>query len=255
MGPESKIRNLASYKCHTITTMIKAWLFVALFSLPTLTAQTADVKGLEHSKWRLVDLGPVKVPRDPPFTMTLEKDSFFLSGCNSVSGKLRLGSSRISFLEPARATRKACPGGLDDADSAFTKLVGATPRVRLNGNRMTLTSDGNAAWVFEREQLASINAKTRFIYVAAFTKDCTGVAPMKCLQVRESKDGPWILNYTGVIGFEHVPGIEYRLRIKEDKVEHPLAGGPSVLWFLDAVIGQTVVDRAAAEAYEAGKKH
>ena len=78
---------------------------------------------------------------------------------------------------------------------------------------------------------------------------------MKCLQVRESKDEPWMLNYTRVIGFEHVPGIEYRLRIKEDKVEHPVTDGPSVLWFLDAVIGQTVVDRAAAEAYEAGKKH
>jgi heat shock protein HslJ len=127
--------------------------------------------------------------------------------------------------------------------------------VRLDGDRMTLTGDGKAAWVFKREQMASKNATTKFIYVAAFTKDCMGVAPMKCLQVRGSKDQPWGLEYSGVIGFEHVPGIEYRLRIKEDKVEHPVADAPSVLWFLDAVIEQHVVDRAAADAYEAAKRH
>jgi heat shock protein HslJ len=108
-----------------------------------LAAQTADVKSLEHSKWKLVDLGPVKVPRTPPFTMTLEKESFLLSGCNSVSGKLRLGPSRILFVGPARSTRKACLGGLDDADSAFAKLVGASLNVRLDRDRMTLTSDAN----------------------------------------------------------------------------------------------------------------
>ena len=77
---------------------------------------------------------------------------------------------------------------------------------------------------------------------------------MKCLQIRESKDQPWTLSYTNIVGFEHVPGIEYRLRIKEDRVPHPAADAPSVIWYLDMVVEQTVVDRKAADEYEASKK-
>jgi len=73
--------------------------------------------------------------------------------------------------------------------------------------------------------------------------------------VRESKDKPWGLEYSGIVGFEYVPGIEYYLRIKEDSVAHPLPDAPSLVWYLDAIIGQSVVDRKAADEYLKSQKH
>ena len=149
---------------------------------------------------------------------------------------------------------KACVPEVQEVDSAFVKALMAKPAVQLEGDQLTLTADDGAQWLFHKEPLPSRAATTRFIYVAAFTKDCTGAGPMQCLEIRESKDQPWTLSHINIAGFEHVPGIEYRLRIKEDQVPHPAADAPSVTWYLDMVVEQTVVDRKAADEYEASKK-
>lgn len=47
---------------------------------------------------------------------------------------------------------------------------------------------------------------------------------MLCLQVRDSPDQPWRLQYGEIIGFTPEPGVEYRMRILEDTVENPPAG-------------------------------
>lgn len=60
------------------------------------------------------------------------------------------------------------------------------------------------------------DAPRKFIDVAAETKSCMRVAPMICLQ----EGDPWQLQYSRIIGFEPQPGIEYRLRIIEEKVSH-----------------------------------
>jgi hypothetical protein len=131
----------------------------------------------------------------------------------------------------------------------------SSPTFLLAEDRLTLTAGDGAHWIFQREPLPSKDAKTKFIYVAAFTKDCMGVGPMTCLQVRDSKDQPWTLHYSGIVGFEHVPGIEYRLRIKEDRIAHPAADSSAVVWHLDAIVEQSVIDRQAADGYLASKPH
>jgi heat shock protein HslJ len=109
-------------------------------------------------------------------------------------------------------------------------------------------------WVFRQELIASKKAKTKFIYVAATKQHCVGMFPTECLQVRKSKAEPWTLLHWGVEGFEYVPGIEYHLRIKEDQVAQAVADQASVVWYLDAVIEQTVVDPTAADEYRRSKK-
>jgi len=214
-------------------------------------------KDLEHTRWRLVERkgNQATVPSGIAFTLTLEQSSYQFSGCNLLSGKLRIEGQKLIFTEPASSTRKACTATVEAVDVSFARLAGGSPRYRIEKDRLTLEAEGGAGWVFQKEPLASKDAKTKFIYVAAFTKDCTGVVPMKCLQVRESKDQPWSLEYSGIVGFEHVPGIEYYLRIKEDRVARPLADAPSLVWYLDAVIGQSVVDRKAADEYLSSQKH
>jgi heat shock protein HslJ len=226
-----------------------------LISSGMVIGQNPEEQKMDHTKWRLVELSqpPLKIPARTAFMLTFEGDFYSFSGCNLLSGKFRSEQQRIVSAAPVRSTRKACPDDIQAFDAAFSRLLAAGPKFQRTGKSLTLTDSNGAKWVFAEEPLLSKNAKTKFIYVAAFTKNCTGAVPMKCLQVRESKSQPWRLHYSGIRGFEHVPGIEYRLRIKEDRIDHPPADSSAISWYLDAVIEQSVVDRKAADEYCASK--
>jgi heat shock protein HslJ len=219
-------------------------------------AQPGDTSILDHTKWRLTGVSKTQLtlPAASKFTVTFEGSQYMFSGCNLISGKFRLAEGKFIVTGPGRSTMKACPPEIQEVDSAFSKVLMAKPSVHVDGDQLTLAGDDGSEWTFHKEPLPSKEATTKFIYVAAFTKDCTGVGPMQCLQIRESKDQPWTLSHINIAGFEHVPGIEYRLRIKEDQVPHPAADASSVKWYLDMVVEQTVVDRKAADDYEAAKK-
>ncbi|MET4684690.1 DUF4377 domain-containing protein [Brevundimonas faecalis] len=82
-------------------------------------------------------------------------------------------------------------------------------------------------------------AVEKTVYVAAETRPCsTGVARVECLQVRESVDQPWTLHYFGYEGFEHKPGVEYRLRVRGTPVANPPADASSVRWSLIEILDQ-----------------
>jgi heat shock protein HslJ len=237
------------------TTVIPAAL-AFLNSALVMPQVVVEPGSLDHTKWKLIELngsGPVAAS-GIPFTMMLEENSYLLSGCNLVSGKLRIDGPRLVFSQPAPSTLMACVPNAEAVDSAFTRLAGLSPTFRLDQDRLRLAAEDGAQWVFQKEPLPSKNAKTRFVYVAAFTKECAGAGSMKCLQVRDSRDRPWTLLDSRIVGFEHVPGIEYRLRIKEDNLARPAAGSPSVIWYLDMVIEQTVIDRKAADDYLNSKR-
>lgn len=219
-------------------------------------AQTGDSSILDHTKWRLTGVAKteVTIPAAVKFTVTFEGTQYAFSGCNLISGRFRLEKGKLIATGPGRSTMKACPPEIQGVDRAFTKALMGKPTVHLEGDQLVLAGDDGVQWTFHKEPLPSKESETKFIYVAAFTKDCTGRAPMQCLQVRESKDQPWTVSHSSITGFEHVPGIEYRLRIKEDQVPHPAADAPSVTWYLDMVVEQSVVNRKAADEYEASKK-
>jgi heat shock protein HslJ len=231
----------------TVGFLVSALFFVAAAATP----EGSDATVLEHTKWKLVEMNGRRpaLPDEVAFTITLEGNSYLLSGCNLVSGRLRIEPQRLVFIGPTRSTKKACVGAAETADVAFSSLMSANPTYRIDQDRLILMSQSGTRWVMAKEPLASKNAKTKFIYVAAAKRDCVGMFPTKCLQIRESKAAPWTLLYWGIEGFEYVPGIEYRLRIKEDQVPRPVPDRASVVWYLDAVIEQSVVDRTAADEY------
>jgi Domain of unknown function (DUF4377) len=74
------------------------------------------------------------------------------------------------------------------------------------------------------------NEKT--IMVASQTADCTGVAPMKCLQIKEKESDNWEMMYTNIEGFTYEPGFEYTLKIKTEKIENPPMDGSSIRYIL-----------------------
>lgn len=70
------------------------------------------------------------------------------------------------------------------------------------------------------------------IYVNSKMVDCTGVAPMRCLQYRETPDGDWKNWYSGIEGFNFEDGYFYTLEVKETKIANPPADGSSIKWTL-----------------------
>ena len=77
------------------------------------------------------------------------------------------------------------------------------------------------------------------VFVAADVQPCTaGVARTTCLQVRETEDQPWTLHYFGYEGFQHQPGVEYRLRVRGTPVANPPADASSVHWSLIEILDQ-----------------
>ena len=56
------------------------------------------------------------------------------------------------------------------------------------------------------------------IYVGPELVDCVGVAPQKCLQVKENPADEYTLFYDQIEGFVYEEGFEYELLILEEKV-------------------------------------
>ncbi len=83
------------------------------------------------------------------------------------------------------------------------------------------------------------------IYINSKKADCTGVAPMKCLQYREKPDGPWLNWYSDIEGFNYEEGNLYTIEIKETKITNPPADGSSIKWTLVKEL-QKEKDAAAA---------
>jgi heat shock protein HslJ len=77
------------------------------------------------------------------------------------------------------------------------------------------------------------------VYVGPYQVDCVGVAPQKCLLVKEKPGDDWTMRYDPIQGFDYEPGYEYELRILEEKVENPPADASSLRWTLVEVVSKT----------------
>ncbi|MBK1897053.1 DUF4377 domain-containing protein [Chryseobacterium paridis] len=81
------------------------------------------------------------------------------------------------------------------------------------------------------------NEKT--LIVGPQTADCTGVAPMKCLQVKENASENWGNFYSNIEGFTYEPGYEYVLKVKTEKIANPPADGSSIKYTLLKQVSKT----------------
>jgi heat shock protein HslJ len=235
--------------------LLLLFLSAALGFVPMPSAWQTDADPLDHTKWRLVSTekaGELKLSQRPA-TILFDEGRYSISACNTMNGKYSIdgkglrGSAGIS-------TPKACLPEAQAVDEALLKAITINHSFEVEGKQLTITDDDGGTFLFRAVALPSKNAVKKFIYVGAETRNCTGNVPMKCLQIRESKDQPWTNYYGSIIGFHPTPGHEYRLRIKEDTVKNPPADAPNKIWYLDMVIEQTIVGKAAADAFEAQKK-
>lgn len=63
------------------------------------------------------------------------------------------------------------------------------------------------------------------LYVAPSRALCEGMAPMECMQISPTREGPWIFFYGEIDGFSYEPGYLYELRVRREAVANAPADG------------------------------
>jgi len=83
------------------------------------------------------------------------------------------------------------------------------------------------------------SADEKTFIIASQTVDCTGVAPMKCLQVKEKESDSWGNFYSNIEGFTYEPGFEYVLKVKTEKIQNPPMDASSIKYTLVKQVSKT----------------
>ena len=208
-------------------------------------AKGAPALAAQH--WDLVEWSGRALPEGKTLRLDFDaKTGRFSSstGCNRTGGAFKVKGSTIRFGDKKggfASTLMACPEPAMTTERDYVGRLGAVTRYTIKGNQLVLRTARGETLTYQAAHKPAADAPRKFIYVSAETRPCTGVGPMTCLQVREKESDPWLLHYSGIVDFEPQPGIEYRLRIIEEKVKNPPADGSSIRWTLDQVIEQRVV--------------
>ncbi len=87
-------------------------------------------------------------------------------------------------------------------------------------------------------------SKTQILVIADRMADCTGVAPMKCLQVKRPQDEKWTLFYGAIENFQYIAGYTYVARVAVDTVKNPPADASNLKYRLRKVLHR---ERTASE--------
>lgn len=84
-------------------------------------------------------------------------------------------------------------------------------------------------------------AVEKTIYVGPELVDCTGVAPQKCMLVKENPEDEYTYFYDQIEGFDFEEGYEYELVVRQEQVENAPADASSIKWILVEVVSKEPV--------------
>ena len=88
-------------------------------------------------------------------------------------------------------------------------------------------------------------AVTRTLEVDSRLVECTGVAPMQCMRVRDAGETDWRVFHGEIENFAFEPGYRYLLQVEELPVENPPADGGSIRTMLVEMIRKLAVEPPA----------
>ncbi len=213
--------------------MLKNTALIALLSLSTLVEARSLLDGdYVLNEWR--HAGTSYRPQEKAPTLTIQGDRISgFAGCNRYSGaistlpKLKVG--------PLATTRMACLGdGAQRNESAVLAVLEGAQRFKLKQpNRLEFNGAKGERLTFVRQP----DATEQVLYIAPEKKSCTGVAPMECMQVRETPSGEWSLFYNQIEGFNYVAGKSYKVKVRREKVANPPADASAFKYVLLEVLG------------------
>ncbi len=193
------------------------------------------------------------------------------AGCNDYRAGFETDGNNIS-IGPAAVTRKFCvePEGIMDQEALFLAALEIAATFEIDGARMdlydedgsrvaTLNASEFAEQTFDETVEIPVTASDegfttaaedgveKTIYIGPELLDCVGVAPQKCLQVKEDPDDEYQFHYSAIEGFDFEPGYEYELIILEEAVENPPADASSLKWTLVEEVSKTPVEDTTGE--------
>ncbi len=76
------------------------------------------------------------------------------------------------------------------------------------------------------------------LFIADHRVDCTGVAPQKCMLVRENAGDPWMNFYDRIEGFDYEEGFSYEIRVEVSQRDNPPADASSLRYLLKEVVSK-----------------
>lgn len=85
------------------------------------------------------------------------------------------------------------------------------------------------------------NKTHKIIYISDAKVDCVGVAPQKCLQIKEEGKTDWTNFYDQIEGFNYEVGFFYKIKVDVLKIENPPADGSSLKYKLIEVLDQSKI--------------
>ena len=77
------------------------------------------------------------------------------------------------------------------------------------------------------------------IYIADAKADCVGIAPQKCLQIKEDGKPDWTYFYDEIEGFDYEEGFFYKIKVNIMEVENPPADGSSLHYKLIEILDKS----------------
>lgn len=78
----------------------------------------------------------------------------------------------------------------------------------------------------------SCNKSTEKFTIASERGECIGVTQMDCYLIKKEGSNNWELFYDNIEGFDYVPGYEYLIEVKTEKIENPVADQSSIKYTL-----------------------
>jgi heat shock protein HslJ len=97
-------------------------------------------------------------------------------------------------------------------------------------------------------------AVEKTLYVGPNLADCVGVAPQKCMMVKENPGDEYQMFYGTIEGFDYQEGFEYSLVVRVEKVENPPADASNLKYTLVSVESKTAVQPTAQPTAKAEVK-
>ncbi len=83
------------------------------------------------------------------------------------------------------------------------------------------------------------DSSKKIIFIADAKVDCEGVAPQKCLQIKEEDQTDWTYLYDQIEGFNYETGFFYKLKVEVTKNENPPADASSLHYKLIEVLAKS----------------
>lgn len=182
------------------------------------------------------------------------------TSCNSLGGDWKIEGNKL-HVGDLMSTLMACP----DASMQQERIAGRifeNHQVDFNLDMknvsqptLTLTDAKGQKHTFTGtltpEAQYQSQGETIFLEISPETKQCTGVAPQTCLQVKEIKyadnglktqvDKDWTLFYDKIQGFEHSADERQVIRVKRYELKNPAADQSKYAYVHDMTIEREAI--------------